>query len=50
MSVSVEVTIERPPDEVFAHLADAERLPEWMEEFESWRAGHPAWVPPTGTG
>ena len=41
MSVSVEVTIERPPEEVFAQLADARRLPGWMEEFESVEGGPP---------
>jgi uncharacterized protein YndB with AHSA1/START domain len=34
MAVSVEVTVERPPGEVFPVVADGERLPEWMEDFE----------------
>jgi uncharacterized membrane protein len=34
MAVSVEVTVERPPQEVFPVVADGERLPEWMEDFE----------------
>jgi uncharacterized membrane protein len=34
MAVSVEATVERPPEEVFPLVADGERLPEWMEDFE----------------
>jgi uncharacterized protein YndB with AHSA1/START domain len=34
MTVSVEVTVERPPEQVFPVVADGERLPEWMEDFE----------------
>jgi uncharacterized protein YndB with AHSA1/START domain len=34
MAVSVEATVERPPEEVFPVVADGERLPEWMEDFE----------------
>jgi uncharacterized membrane protein len=34
MAVSVEATVERPPEEVFPIVADGERLPEWMEDFE----------------
>ena len=34
MAVSVEATIGRPPEEVFPVVADGERLPEWMEDFE----------------
>jgi uncharacterized membrane protein len=34
MGVSVEVTIGRPPEKVFPVVADGERLPEWMEDFE----------------
>ena len=41
MSVSVEVTIERSPAEVFDHVADGERLPDWMEQFEYVRGGPP---------
>jgi uncharacterized protein YndB with AHSA1/START domain len=29
-----EFTVDRPADEVFEQLADAERMPEWTEEFE----------------
>ena len=34
MGVSVEVTVERPPEAVFGVVADGERLPEWMQDFE----------------
>lgn len=34
MAVSVEATIGRPPEDVFPVVADGERLPEWMEDFE----------------
>ena len=34
MAVSVEATVERPPEDVFPVVADGERLPEWMEDFE----------------
>ena len=34
MAVSVEVTVGRPPEEVFPVVADGERLPDWMEDFE----------------
>ena len=30
MAVSVEATVERPPEEVFPVVADGERLPDWM--------------------
>jgi uncharacterized protein YndB with AHSA1/START domain len=41
VSVSVEVTVDRSPAEVFGYLADGERLPEWMEEFDYVRGGPP---------
>jgi uncharacterized protein YndB with AHSA1/START domain len=31
----IAVEIERPCEEVWAFVSDAERLPEWLEEFES---------------
>ena len=34
MAVSVEVTVERPPGQVFEVVARGERLPEWMGNFE----------------
>ena len=30
---TVTTTLATPPDEVFAYLADIERLPEWATEF-----------------
>jgi len=35
MQVESEITIDRPPAEVFAHIARAERLPEYVSQF-SW--------------
>jgi uncharacterized protein YndB with AHSA1/START domain len=36
-SVDVEIVVEiaRPPEEVWAFVSDAERLPEWLEEFRA---------------
>jgi uncharacterized membrane protein len=34
VGVSVEATVARPPEEVFPVVADGERLPEWMKDFE----------------
>jgi uncharacterized protein YndB with AHSA1/START domain len=30
---TVTTTLAAPPDEVFAYLADIEKLPEWATEF-----------------
>jgi uncharacterized protein YndB with AHSA1/START domain len=42
MQIESEVTIERPPTEVFDHLARGERLPDYVTEF--------AWVRPVSEG
>jgi uncharacterized protein YndB with AHSA1/START domain len=30
IAVTIEATVARPPDEVFAHIADIERWPSWL--------------------
>ncbi len=35
VDVEIEVEIARPPEEVWAFVSDAERLPEWLEEFRA---------------
>jgi uncharacterized protein YndB with AHSA1/START domain len=47
VEVIVEVEIERPPPAVWAFVSDAERLPEWLGEFE---AAHEESDGPTGIG
>jgi len=45
MHVESEITVERPPREVFDYIAHAERLPEYMTDFAWVRAesdGEPA--------
>jgi len=42
MHVQAEITVARPPTEVFEYLAHAERLPEYMTEF--------AWVKQSSEG
>jgi uncharacterized protein YndB with AHSA1/START domain len=42
MHVEAETTIARPRDEVFAHIARAEHLPEYVTQF--------SWVRQVGTG
>jgi uncharacterized protein YndB with AHSA1/START domain len=47
IEVIVEVEIERPPPAVWSFVSDAERLPEWLGEFE---AAHEESDGPTGVG
>ncbi len=35
LDVEIAVEIERPSEEVWAFVSNAERLPEWLEEFEA---------------
>ena len=37
MKVTVEVDVERPADEVFAYLEDAENNPKWIPNMRSCR-------------
>jgi uncharacterized protein YndB with AHSA1/START domain len=47
IEVIVEVEVERPPSVVWSFISDAERLPEWLGEFE---AAHEESDGPTGVG
>ncbi len=47
IEVIVEVEIERPPSVVWSFITDAERLPEWFDEFE---AAHEESGGPAGVG
>jgi uncharacterized protein YndB with AHSA1/START domain len=38
VEVTVEVEIERPRPEVWAFISDFERIPEWLDEFETARS------------
>jgi carbon monoxide dehydrogenase subunit G len=42
MRFDTEVTVRRPPAEVFAFLSDIERIPLWVEEMRSVRPTSPA--------
>jgi uncharacterized protein YndB with AHSA1/START domain len=47
IEVGVEVEIGRPPEAVWSYITDAERLPEWLGEFEE---AHEDSDGPTGVG